>query len=189
MAAGRVCTGFSSPLVAVYNNGTYSDGTELARGVNVEVSVTKSDDNIFYADNAAAETVGGAFASGTLTLTVDGLKAATRRLLYSTLPSSEGISSYPAAMTGKSVGVGFIARFMENGATSYVGFVVPNVVFDLPSLSAATQEEDINWQTEQLTGTILKDANGNWLYETVGSQTEATTLAAIKTLLNIAATT
>ena len=50
-AAGKVCTGFSLPYVALYNNGTYTSGQKLARGVDVTVSPESSDDNKFYADN------------------------------------------------------------------------------------------------------------------------------------------
>ena len=41
MANGRVCTGFSKPYVALYNEAsgviTYSGGMILARGVSVEI--------------------------------------------------------------------------------------------------------------------------------------------------------
>lgn len=40
----------------------------LARGVNVSIEPEVSDNNIFYADNVAAETAGGIFMSGTATL-------------------------------------------------------------------------------------------------------------------------
>lgn len=72
MANGRVITGFSKPFVALYNNNsgavTYTNGMALARGVNVSIEPEVSDNNIFYADNVAAETAGGIFMSGTATL-------------------------------------------------------------------------------------------------------------------------
>ena len=54
MAAGKVCTGFSLPYVALYsasgNTVSYTSAQKLARGVNVDISPDNSDDNNFYAD-------------------------------------------------------------------------------------------------------------------------------------------
>lgn len=77
MAAGKVCTGFSKPIVAKYTKGTsgitYSDGQLLGRGVSISASADQADDNNFYADNIIAETESGVFTSGELSLTIDGL--------------------------------------------------------------------------------------------------------------------
>ena len=84
-AAGRVCTGFSKPYVALYTASggavTYSSGQLLARGVSVSASADQADDNNFYADNVIAETESGVFTSGELTLTVDGLLQAAEKLI------------------------------------------------------------------------------------------------------------
>mgnify|MGYP000721857886 CR=1 FL=1 len=81
-AAGKVCTGFSKPYVAKYNNTggvvSYSGAMLLARGVSVSLSLNTTDDNTFYADNVAAEVAAATFSDGTATLTVDGLDIAVR---------------------------------------------------------------------------------------------------------------
>ena len=85
MANGKVITGYSMPFVALYAaaNGvvTYSGGIPLARGVDVSLSVEGGSDNDFYADNVKAESDNQTFSSGTLSLTVDGLKATARKLI------------------------------------------------------------------------------------------------------------
>ena len=60
--------------------------------------------------------------------------------------------------------------------------------FNLPSTSAATQSEEIDWQTQELTANIMRDdtANHNWKF--VGAtdySTEAAAEADLKKLLGI----
>ena len=192
-AAGRVCTGFSKPYVAVYTNSgttiTYASGQLLARGVNVSIEPeTAADDNIFYADNVAAETVGGKFTGGTVTLTVDGLLDAARRLILG-LPAAgdDGLIAYGDNQSIPNVGIGFVARFMSDGDESWVPVILTKCRFKEPGISAATQEEDIDWQTEELEATILRDDSANhvWKYLGAGQATEAAAEAKIKTKFNI----
>ena len=192
-AAGRVCTGFSKPYVAKYAAAggvvTYSDGMLLARGVNVSIEPeTASDDNIFYADNVAAETVGGTFTGGTVTLTVDGLLDAARRMTLG-LPAAaaDGFMAYGDDQEIPNVGIGFIARFMSNGVTTYVPVILAKCRFSEPSLSAETQEDEIDWQTEELEATILRDDSANHVWKYLGEEqtTEALAEAKIKTKFNI----
>lgn len=192
-AAGRVCTGFSKPYVATYTNSgttiTYANGQVLARGVNVSIDPeTAADDNIFYADNVAAETVGGKFTGGTVTLTVDGLLDAARRLILG-LPAAgdDGLIPYGDNQSIPNVGIGFVARFMSDGDESWVPVILTKCRFKEPGISAATQEEDIEWQTEELEATILRDDSANhvWKYLGAGQATEAAAEAKIKTKFNI----
>ena len=52
------------------------------------------------------------------------------------------------------VGVGFVVRYMEDGVTSYVPVILKKVKFNDPEITAATQTESIDWQTQSLEGTI-----------------------------------
>lgn len=194
MANGQVVTGFSKPYVAVYTNDetevTYTNGQILARGVSVSLDVESSDDNNFYADNITAETAAGTFTSGTVTLTVDGLKAEAEKLLVG-LPDADddGFVAYGASQQIPYVGVGFVVRVQSGGVVSYIPIVLPKVVFNNPSLEAATQEDDIDWQTQELEGAILRDDTEEtaWKYRGENFATEALAEAAIKTKLQIAA--
>ena len=201
MANGKVCTGFSMPWVAKYanNNGTvtYSDGIPLARGVDVSLSVEGTSDNKFYADNVVAETDNQAFSSGTMTLTVDGLKDAARKMITGvtttqavtvTTGTTVSFDVYDDVAAVPYVGVGFVVRYMEAGVTTYVPVIIRKVKFNDPELSAATQEEEIDWQTQSLEATILRDDTTNHAWKMVGAEqtTEAAAYNAIKKFLTAA---
>ena len=191
-AAGKVTTGFSLPYVALYANSggtiTYTSGQKLARGVNVTISPESSDDNIFYADNAAAENDGGRFTGGTVTLEVDGLLGTTRKLIFGLPASTGGWTSYGDDMSVPYVGIGYIARAMSDGVTTYAPTVLVKCRFSLPDITAATQTDAIDWQTESLEASIFRgdDSNHNWIHVGDEYSTEALAEAALKTLLNIA---
>lgn len=189
---GRVITGFSKPYVAKYavSNGTvsYSDEMVLARGVSVSLDIESSDDNNFYADNQVAESASGVFSSGTVTLTVDGTKAAARRLIFglpaaSTATGSAGLVLYGDSMVVPDVGIAWVARYMSEGVTSYVPQIIPKAKFQLPTKEAATQEDEIDWQTEELVATIMRDDSDNhtWFIDSDTTYaTEADAVAAIE---------
>lgn len=192
MAAGRVMTGFSLPYVALYsasgNTVTYSSGQRLARGVQVSIEAEAEDDNIFYADNISAESAPGIFTSGTATFTVDGLKLAAEQLIMG-IPAadSEGWIHYGESLTIPYVGVGFICRYMEDGVTSYVPYILTKCRFVTPGVDAQTATETIEWQTQEITATLLRDdtANHDWKWVGAEQTTEALAEAKIKAVFNI----
>lgn len=200
-ANGKVLTGFSNPWVALYANTgttvTYSSGAVLARGVNV--TITPDDvnaNNIFYADNGPAETGPGVFSGGDLTLTVDGLLEASKRLVMG-LPAATattvGTGTVDVTHFGDSqsipyVGVGFVCRWMSDGVTTYTATVLNKCKFNQIDTSAETQEAEIDWQTQKITGRILRSDNANhdWKMESADLADEATAVATVKALLGVA---
>lgn len=192
MAAGRVMTGFSLPYVALYaasgGTVTYSQGQRLARGVQVSIEAEAEDDNIFYADNISAESAPGIFTSGTATFTVDGLKLDAERLIMG-IPAAdtEGFIHYGENLTIPYVGVGFICRYMEDGVTSYVPYILTKCRFVTPGVDAQTATETIEWQTQEITATLLRDDTSNHDWKLVGSgeTSEAAAEAKIKAHFNI----
>lgn len=193
MANGRVLTGFSLPYVALYASSgttvTYSSGSILARGVSVSLEVESAgDDNIFYADNVASESVAGTFGGGTATLTVDGLLPAAERLVLG-LPAegADGFTAYGDSVSIPYVGLGFICRYMSDSVTTYVPVVLTKCRANMPNLEASTQEDEIDWQTQEIEFTMLKDDTSNHTWKMVGSAqtTEALAEAKIKTALDI----
>lgn len=191
-AAGKVCTGFSKPYVALYSASgttlTYTSGQKLARGVNVSIEPESSDDNKFYADNFEAEAEGGKFSGGTLSLTVDGLLQAAESLIMG-LPAadSDGWVHYGDSQEIPFVGIGYIARYMSDGVESYVPTVIPKCIFNQISDSAATSEGSTNFQTQSLTAKIRRSENANrdWRIRGDEEETEAAAEAAIKTMFSI----
>lgn len=199
-----VTTGFSKPYVAKYGtssgaaSNTYTNGMALGRGVNVSVEVDAGDDNNFYADNGIAETAAAQFTTAAGTITVDGLENdAATLILGLPSPTSLQVEESPVQMQGYGgvmdppyVGFAYIRRTMLNGVTSFYPVIHPKVRFGIPSDSAATQEDAIDWQTQELSATILRDdtAASNWKITTEeGCATEAEAEAVIKTYFNISA--
>ena len=201
MANGKVITGYSKPYVAKYtavgSAVTYSNGMPLARGVDVEISVETADDNKFYADNAVAETAPAAFRSGTMKLTVDGLKDAARRLLEGlgepqTVTVGErtvNVDDYGQSARPPYVGIGVIIRYQEDGVETYAPLVLTKARFPAQNTSAKTQGDNIEWQTQELNGSLHRDdtAAHNWKRLAEDQTSEEDAEAVLKALLNIPA--
>lgn len=194
MANGRVITGYSKPKYRVYG-ATSSAVKYLARGVDVSLDIETADDNIFYADNVQAESASGLFTGGTVTLTVDGLKAEARKDIQG-LPTAESIQVTGADENTTALvyddrqvipycAIGFIVRFMEDGITTYVPYALTKVQFSVDGLEAATQEEEIDWQTSELTATVFRDDTQHHAWRKIGSEqtTEAKAEAVLDALL------
>lgn len=200
MAAGRVLTGFSMPYVATYSASgstiTYTGASQLARGVSVAIAIESGDGSTFYADNVAAEGTGGVFTGGTVTLTVDGLKDAARKLIEGLANPTEvtvgsdtvDVYSYDTDQVIPYVGIGFVARYMENGVTTYVPVVLTKCQFDVDGMEAATQAESVEFQTQELTATIMRDDSAKhcWRKIAEAQETETAAVAVIQKLLGAA---
>lgn len=199
MANGKVITGYSKPFVALYNNNegtiTYSSGMPLARGVDVSVEAETGDAVNFYADNVMAESVGGVFTGATITMTVDGLKDAARKLIMG-LPNAEPLTvgsdsvdiyTYDDRQNIPNVGIGFVVRYMESGVTTYQPVVFTKASFSVDGLDAATQEEEIEFQTTELEAALMRDDSEHHAWRKIGAEqtTEAAAVNVVKALLNI----
>lgn len=198
MANGRVITGYSKPVVATYVNtsGTisYTGKMALARGVSVSMDVETSDSTDFYADNVLAESAGGRFTGGTITLEVDGLKDNARKLIQG-LPTETTVTvttgttvkvlEYDDRQAAPYVGIGFIVRYMEAGVTTYVPVVLTKCIFDVDTIEAETEGDTLDFQTASLTATITRDdsANHRWRRIAEGQTTEAAAEAVLTALL------
>lgn len=194
-AAGRVLTGFSRPWVALYSaTGTtvsYTSGQRLARGVSVTLEPNDAgESNDFYADNALAESEGNVFSGATCTLTVDGLHDAAEKLVMG-LPEAgtDGGYDYDDDQVIPYVGIGYIERYMSDGVTTYRPVVLYKAKFNQMSDSAATQEEQIDWQTQELTANVMRSdaAKGPWRYHGSEQTTEDAAEEIIKTKLGVTA--
>lgn len=192
MANGRVITGFSKPFVALYSASgttvTYAGGIPLARGVEVQIEPESTDDNRLYADNFVAENEPGTFSGGTATITVDGLKDAANKLIFG-LPTADeqGWTNYGNDQAVPYVGFGCVVRYQEEGVVSYVPLVLTKIQFNEASMQAATQEDTIDWQTQELTAQIFRDdsAKQNWKKLGAGVATEAAAETAMKAALGV----
>ena len=195
-----VTIGFSCPRVAKYsaagNSVTYSGGMALGRGVSVSLDVESASDNNFYADNRLAESETGVFTSGTATVTVDGLENEAATLILG-LPAPESVTvneapvqmqGYGDAMQPPYVGFGFVWATQQDGVVSYYPVIYPKVKFGIPGEERNTKEDQIDWQTQELEATVMRDDTTahNWRRVSVtGFDTEAEALAVVDEILSI----
>lgn len=200
MASGKVCTGFSFPFVAKYSASggvvTYSGGMELARGVEVSIEPEVGDSDPFYANNVAAETVPAKFTGGTVTLTVDGLLEEAEKMIMG-LPESEDLTygeeksvkvyNYGEEAMPPYVGIGFLARYMSDNVESYTPIILTKARFQALSTSAATQEDQIDWQTQELTADLMRDDSAEKVWKKIveGVATEAEGIEILKSFLKV----
>lgn len=195
-----VTTGFSMPYVAKYANTsttvTYTSGMDLARGVSLSLEIDTADDNNFYANNVLAEVETAQFTSGSATVTVDGLSNEAATLIFG-LPAPTSLAvgapettvqmqGYGEALNPPYVGFGCVRRTQMEGKVEYWPLILPKIKFGLPSDEMATQEDQIDWQTQELTATIQRDDTTakNWkVISAEGLATEAEAYAAVKAFL------
>lgn len=180
--------GYSNPYIAKYTaNGAgkvgYSDGLRLGRGVNRTTTVENGSTNDFYADNKLAETSGGVFSSGELSVAVAELTAESGKAILGLQEKEievngkkEKVIAYNDNMKAPLLGYGDIIKQRINGVDSWVAAILPKIQFNIPEDAATTQGAEIDWQTSTVTAKIMRDdtADHNWKYEkTYSSESEA----------------
>lgn len=194
--------GLSKPYYAIYAEAggvvSYSDGAVMGKATEANISIETTEDNNLYGDNGLAET-DRRFANGTLTLsTTDLSQEVSKAILGLTEQAITGIDGvtdtsvkelvYDDAQLTPYLGVGFIIKKKVNGAYKWRGVVLPKVMFSVPEDAATTQGESIEWQTPELTGTIMRDDSATHVWKKEATfTTEAQAEAYIKARLGIAA--
>lgn len=189
-ATGRVATGFSFPYVGTYSASgttiTYASVQELARGVSVAIAPDSSDNNIFYANNVDAERESGIFNGGTMTLVVDGLLQEAQALIMGLTAGDDGLE-YGDNVAQPFCGVGFITRYRSGDVTFFVPTLIRKVKFNQLGNDSATQEEEIEWQTQELTAQVYRADNDvrSWKWEGGDYATEAEAVAALTAKMGV----
>ena len=192
--------GLSKPYYAIYSatgqTVTYSQGALMGKYTNLSITLDSQDANILYADNAAAES-DQQFTGGTATITTDDLVA---EVMVAVLGAQEVAITDEAITTSDPqwvvfddqqvvpyVGIGGVIKKKINGVIKWVAFVLDKVQFSTPGIEAVTQGESIEWQTQQLTATIMRsDAQKHpWFRLSSAMDSEADAEAAVMQYLNI----
>lgn len=193
--------GLSKPYYAIYSatgsTVTYSQGGLMGKYTELDISLDSGDANILYADNAAAES-DQQFTGGTATITTDDLRPETTVAVLGATEETitdEGITTaepkwlvFDDDQAAPYVGVGGVIKKKVDGAVKWVAFVLNKVQFTTPGISAVTQGETIEWQTQALTATIMRSdaAKHPWFRMSTPMDSEADAEAAIKKYLSIA---
>lgn len=198
-ANGRVITGFSHPVAALYNEpggpGTYTEGRILARGVSVSLDVNTADSNDFYADNAVAESENGIFTDGTMTLGLDGMHPDTERFalgLDAPRQVEAGGKSIHLSGTGTGanppyLGIGFIVEYKSGGNNIYVPAYVTKGKFRQGGFKANTRKGSIDWQSAEATVDLHRDDTDQHYWKEVGPDctTESEAISILHALLAV----
>lgn len=168
--------GLSKLIVGKYNTDgntvTYEHQTINEKLAEYSAEVESSESNDLFLDNAIAESDGGTFQSGTLSLTTGDLESDTSKLFFNikekeiTLPNNKTVKEYTFddEMNSTELGVGVIEMHQVNSITFYRAIFFARVKFNVPSSSATTKGESIEWQTQEIEGQIMRsdhvDDNG-----------------------------
>lgn len=192
--------GLSKPYYAVYSATgsavSYASGGVLGKATEANIEIETSEDNNLYADNGIAET-DRQFTGGTLTLSTDDLSQEVSKAILGlkeeALGTIEGITDedvkeliYDETQQTPYLGVGFIIKKVRGGVTLWRGVVLTKIMFSIPSDSATTQGESIEWQVPELSATIMRDDSATHMWKREATfTTEAQAEAYIKDRLNI----
>lgn len=194
--------GLSKPYYAVYSATgsavSYASGGVMGKATEANIDIETSEDNNLYADNGIAET-DRQFTGGTLTLSTDDLSQEVSKailgLTEQAVGTIEGVTDedvqeliYDETQQTPYLGVGFIVKKVRGGVTMWRGVVLTKVMFSIPSDSATTQGESIEWQVPELSATIMRDDSATHMWKREATfTTEAQAEAYIKDRLNITA--
>lgn len=197
--------GLSRLFMAEYNYDedtkkvTYKNGCENERMASYSTEISSSEASNLYLNNAIAETEGGKFQSGTFTLETGDLSPETSIMICGLKKKSVTITGvddpveeviYDDDMKPTDLGIGTIELHQKNGVEFYRAIVLPKVFFNVPSDSATTKGESVEWQTQETSGTIqrsdeLTEENKHPWKRYADCATEEIAVAYIKHLLNI----
>lgn len=165
--------GLSYLLLSKYSSDgskvTYSDAAVNEKMAEYSAEIDASDSNNLYLDDEIAETDGGTFQSGTLSLTTGDLSNNTAKLILNIkekeVQYADGKTAteliYDDDMASQELGVGIIEAHQVDGKTFYRAIMFARVMFNIPSGSATTKGETIEWQTQEISGKILRSAEVN----------------------------
>lgn len=173
--------GASRPYYAIYNpnNGapTYSGGGLMGALVEFDFELESTDNNNFYADNKVKESQ-RRFTNGTVSVTPDDLSQEVSADMLGVTPTPitgiEGITDEGATeliwddnQDAPYLGIGLIEKKQVDNQNKWRGIMLTKVIFDIPSDAAVTEGEEIEWQTSELIGAILRDdsATHRWKRE------------------------
>ena len=192
--------GLSKPYYAIYAETggvvSYSDGAVMGKATEANISIETTEDNNLYGDNGLAET-DRRFANGTLTLsTTDLSQEVSKAILGLTEQAITGIDGvtdtsvkelvYDDTQVTPYLGVGFIIKKKVGGVFKWRGVVLTKVMFSVPADAATTQGDSIEWQTPELTATIMRDDSTTHMWKREATfTTEAQAEAYIKNRLSI----
>jgi len=142
---------------------TYTNPSLTEGMAEYGLELNQSEDNPLYLDNNIKEQDAGTFQSGTLKVTTGDLSQENAKLIL-------GVKEIEVEIGGKSVkelvfddmrkpqtlGTGFIELHQVNNVDQYKAIWLHKVMFAVPSDAATTKKEKIEWQTREISATVMR---------------------------------
>ena len=178
---------------------TYGSGFVIGKAVSANKNIT-SNDNPLYGDDAIAEN-DTSFQQGTLELNVTdfgtdsetSLNIQARMLGHTVVTTGTGTDAVTSMVkkagdNAPNLGVGYYKTKILNNVKMYEGTWLYKVKFQLPSETANTKGQSIEWQTSAINGRIMSLSNNEDTYEeTAIFNTEAKAIEWLNAKANITA--
>ena len=181
-----------------YSKATIADGVvtgyagvqTMGKAISASFEPNTPDDNPLYANNAVAENDSSGASGGTLTLTLDRLTQDAAADLYGltvedvdvTVGDSPGTQvdgtalKYTGTEQSAPVGVAFIRQNQVDGVRNHEVILYRRVTFSMPADNAQTLGESIEWQTPEISGTVMGlegDGSNAWFEQVIFPTQEA----------------
>lgn len=140
----------------------YNGVEQMGKAISATFEPAEADANPLYANNGIAERDAAAGAGGTLTVTLDRLKADAAGDLFGLTSATSVVSGVTGTgfdFTGNElsapVGVAFVRWAQEeNSREHYQAVIFSYVMFSPPSEEYQTMGESVEWQTPELSGIV-----------------------------------
>lgn len=181
---------------------TYTNGCENEKLASYSTEISSSEASNLYLNNGIAETEGGTFTNGTLTLETGDLSPETSKMMCGLKSNEITLDDSSQTKVTETIwdddlhpvnlGVGLIELHQKNGVEFHRAVILPKVFFNIPSGSATTKGETVEWQTQETSGVINRSDevdettkhNHPWQLH-ADCESEETAVAYIKKVLNI----
>lgn len=137
---------------------TYKTGFLIGKAINVDLSIN-TNDNPLYADGGIAEN-DRTFSDGEVKITTDDIDLKTEATLLGAEYIEAGVDTperiiKSALDVAPNLGLGFYKSGIKNGEKYFEATLLFKTMFAPFSESGATKEKQIEWQTPEISGSIM----------------------------------
>ena len=151
----------------------YGTWKQMGNAIDVSFTPAESSTNNLWSNNAITEVDVSQASGGDLSFTLDKLTAAAYSDLFGYTAASSSVTVNSTSVTGTGfdvkgteqsnpVGVGFILWNQEsNDRNKHEAVIFRNASFKPPALNGQTMGETVEWQTPEISGTVVgKEGDG-----------------------------
>lgn len=184
--------GLSRPIIALYkvegSTVRYSDVTVVGKATKLDMELEDQDGNILYGDNGPAES-DNKFGGGNITLGTTELSPDAMAKTLGTTTEILGEVNWTVFNDDQEtpyVGLGAVAKKQIDGKTKWAAIVYPKIQFKNFGEALVTQGESIEWQTPEISATLMRDDTEKHEWRRISGplETEDAAEAAIRAFFN-----